>query len=379
MVSAIYVHLPFCRSKCSYCDFVSYPGREDLIPDYVRAVSAELRLHEPLLDREAIATVYLGGGTPSLLSPASLRRLLGALLPHGRRGPVETTMEANPGAIDRARLDAFVETGGTRLSLGLQTHDRSLLELLGRRHTLDDAAAAVDLARQAGVGSINLDLIYGLPGQSRESWLQTLSFALSLHPDHVSAYCLELHPNTPLARAVGQGRLRLPEEEETAAMLRAAMTVLPAAGLRQYEVTNFARPGAECAHNMHYWLGGDYLGLGAAAHSHLGNRRWANLTDPASYLAAVFAGRRPVAEEEELGPREKLLETIMLGLRMRDGLALSTLAAQAGRPAAGLFGPALARLRAAGLLTSEQDRLRLTDSGVLLADYVVRELTAAIP
>ena len=292
---------------------------------------------------------------------------------------VEVTMEANPGTLDRAKIETFLAAGGNRLSLGLQTHDPRLLELLGRRHTAAEATAAVRMARALGVNQISLDLIYGLPGQTVAGWEETLSYALSLAPDHLSVYSLELHPDTPLATRVAAGQAALPGEEDVAVMLERAMTVLPAAGLRQYEIANFARPGAECRHNLNYWRNGRYLGLGVAAHSYLAGNRRANLTDPDRYLTAVHAGQAPVAFTEEIGPAEDLVETLLLGLRLREGIPLDLFPRRFGRTVEALFGAALIGFVGKHLVALDGERLRLTDSGVVLADYVLRTLVCWRP
>ncbi len=288
-------------------------------------------------------------------------------------------MEANPGTVDAAKLAAFVGGGGNRLSLGVQTHDDKLLALLGRRHSFADADQSVRLARAAGVTRVSLDLIYGLPRQTVDGWSETLHHAISLGPDHISAYCLELHPDTPLARRVASGELSLPGEEEVVAMLAQTMSILPRAGLKHYEIANFSLTGAECVHNVNYWRNGIYLGLGAAAHSHLHGRRWANLARIEDYLAALAAGDPPAASTEVLTEREELLETVMLGIRLREGLATALFPLRYGRSAEELFGGALTDLIARNLLAAEGGRLRLTDSGVFLADYVLRTLACALP
>lgn len=375
----LYLHFPFCRRKCAYCDFASRPGREEEFLPYVRGILAEYRLYEGLLTEAAVATVYLGGGTPSLLPAELLSLLLRQVVPDWGKGVPEVTMEANPESIDRRKLEAFVASGGNRLSLGLQTHDDRLLRLLGRPHTASGVAEAVRLARAAGIARINLDLIYGLPGQTVSGWEETLAFALALEPDHLSLYALELHPETPLAEAVAEGSLVLPGEEEVAEMLASAMAILPRAGLRRYEIASFARPGAECRHNLNYWRRGRYLGLGAAAHSFLGKERRANHKTPEAYLAALARGEAPVAFAEEVGPAEALIEVIMLGLRLGEGVSLSHLASMSGLPPERLFGKVLDGLSADGLLAVEEGCLRLTDRGVVFADYVLRTLVSALP
>jgi len=380
MSIGLYLHIPFCRGKCSYCDFISFPGLEDLAVDYARGLLMEYRLYQPRLAGETIASIYLGGGTPSLLPPDSIAELLRVLVSQASGDRIEVTLEANPDTLDGAKLAAFVEGGGSRLSLGVQTHEERLLRLLGRRHGVAEVEQAVLLARRMGISQISLDLIYGLPGQTIADWAGTLSFALALAPDHISAYGLELHPGTPLAGEVAAGTLVLPPEEEVAVMLETAMSRLPAAGFRHYEIANFAKPGAECRHNLNYWRHGRYLGLGAAAHSCLAGRRWANIADPCHYLGLLERGKMPIGVEEEIGPGEELIETVMLGLRLiEEGIVLARLEEKLGLAVSSLFGEALGRLIGEHLVCADDGRLRLTSSGVLLADYVVRALICALP
>ncbi len=347
--------------------------------DYIQALLSEFRLYRPMLADAAIDTIYLGGGTPSLLGPASLASLLRSLSAGRETGGMEVTMEANPGTLDQAKLDAFVGAGGNRLSLGAQTHDRNLLRLLGRIHTADDTAAAVAMTRAAGIRRISLDLIYGLPGQSPAGWEETIRFALSLDPEHISLYCLEVHAGTPLAARLAAGELDLPGEDDTAGMLAAAMRTLEAAGFRWYEIANFARPGAECRHNLNYWRRGFYLGLGVAAHSFLGGRRWGNLRDLPMYHSALAQGEAPVEFVDEIGPAEEVLEELMLGLRLREGIDRTWFKNRIDQKAAALFDQAREALLAEGLLAAEGARLRLTERGVIMADYVVRSLVAVLP
>ncbi len=375
----LYVHLPFCRSKCGYCDFVSYPGMAAEIPAYVKGLAIESRLYREVYSGRTFDTVYLGGGTPSLLPPAELAALMSLLHELPLTKAPEITMEANPESLDPAKLQAFIAGGGNRLSLGVQTHEPRLLAGIGRRGGTSQAARAAAQARAAGVASLSLDLMYGLPGQSVADWEQTLAFALTLAPEHVSAYCLELHPGTDLHARVTAGAVSLPAEEETAAMFQAARTTLDRAGLLRYEVTNHARPGQECQHNLHYWRREEYLGLGAAAHSHVCGKRWGNVPGIGDYLAALQRGERPVAFCEELGPEQKQLECLMLGLRLTPGISQADFAAVFGRSPQEVFGRTLAALVDGRMLALDGGRLRLTDRGALLADRVLRTLVNALP
>ena len=378
MQIGLYIHLPFCLSKCDYCDFVSYTGRESLMADYVKGLAEEYHLYRDIVSQATIGTVYLGGGTPSLLSSDLIAAVLAIPMSDLGRGQVEITMEANPGTLDEDKLAAFLAHGGTRLSLGVQSHDDAVLRELGRAHTAEEARSAAVQARKSGVSRINLDLIYGLPGQTLQGWRRTLEFALSLAPDHLSLYSLELHPGTPMAQRVSAGLLTLPDEDLGRGMMESAGEILTADGFLRYELASYARPGAECLHNLNYWRNGSYLGLGAAAHSRWHGKRWFNHADPESYLAAVHQGVRPVHGTETLGAREDLLETVMLGIRLREGLDLEVFPRRFGQTASELFLGGLEALSADGLLETAGTRLRLTEEGVYLADYTLRKLVRGI-
>lgn len=312
----LYVHIPFCDAKCAYCDFVSFPKRKGDFLAYVEALVGEARLREPL---PLFTSVFFGGGTPSILPPAAIPRLLGAL--GGHISPsAEITCEANPGSLTAEHVRLWRQAGVNRLSLGAQAAQPDLLRAIGRRHAWRDVE---DAAALWGDGdSLSLDLMHGLPGQSPEAWEETLRAALLLRPGHLSCYALTLEPGTPLHQQAEEGKLRLPDPDAYDPQ-EAATRLLGEAGLARYEVSNYAMPGRECRHNLLYWHRGDYIGLGCAAHSLQHGVRSANVDDLDAYLQSIGEGRLPTAMEEALSQEDAWFEELMLGLRLVEGVQLS--------------------------------------------------------
>jgi putative oxygen-independent coproporphyrinogen III oxidase len=361
----VYVHVPFCASRCGYCDFNTYvPGEGASRGGFVDAVLSEWALAQRVLGgAPAAATVFLGGGTPTLLPDTELARLLDAI---PRVDGAEVTIEANPDTVDLARLRTLRRAGATRISLGMQSASAHVLAALERTHTPGAAVAAARHAREAGFEHISLDLIYGTPGERDADWAATLAAALEAGVDHVSAYALTLEPGTRLHAQVRRGRLPLPDDDAQARRYRQADAALAAAGLGWYEISNWAaHDGARCAHNLGYWRSHDWWGLGPGAHSHVGGVRWWNVLHPARYARAAAARTSPAAGRERLTAAQRATERTMLGVRLADGLELTGPAEAAARLAAGgLLEPAaLARGVA-----------RLTLEGRLLADRVARDL-----
>jgi len=367
----LYLHIPFCVARCGYCDFNTYRHEGGLAREYLAALRAEIAAwgERPALRGRRAATVFLGGGTPSLLAPDEVAGILEAV--RGAFGLVpgaEVTVEANPGTVDAAKLRCYRAAGVNRLSLGAQAFQDRLLRLAGRDHTAEDGRRAVADARAAGFGNLSLDLIFALPGQTRQEWAASLDEAVALAPEHISAYGLTYEEGTPFHRDRRAGRLRPVDEETEAAMFEEGIARLAAAGYEHYEISNFARPGFRSAHNQIYWRCGDYLGLGAGAHSCLDGRRFFNRRLPHEYIAAVRRSGSAEAGAETLTPRQRLGETMVLGLRLREGVDLEELAERFApwgvSPEAGVLG----RLQAVGLLERRGPRVRLTDRGLRLAD-----------
>lgn len=315
-MTGLYIHIPFCKSRCHYCDFASGAGRENMIPAYLEALGREARLRAG----KRADTLYIGGGSPSLLSPADLTRLFSIIKRNFR--PVdsfkEATFEANPESVTPAKARLLRAAGINRVSLGLQASQDRLLKKLGRPALFADFLKAFACLRRAGFDNINIDLMTGLPGQSRGDFGRSLRAALDLGPEHISFYALEVHEGTVFSRwGVSE------EPEKSAEMYEEALPVLKKAGFVHYEISNFAKPGKESLHNLNYWDQGDYIGLGASAASHEAGRRWNNIPDLGVYIKTAGGPRGPaLASSETLTPRQRRAERIWLGLRKTDGIVL---------------------------------------------------------
>lgn len=400
----LYVHLPFCRQKCFYCDFPSYAGKESRMAVYVEALLGELaREGAPLRAKWGPPrTVYLGGGTPTALPPALMERLLAGLrdflaVGGGPRQDVsavraaaaagqaassdrardaaasdalEFTCECNPGTVDAAYLSLLRAGGVNRLSFGVQTFDDALLRRIGRIHTAAEACAAVRQARAAGFRNLSLDLMYGLPGQTRAGLEASVRQALALAPQHISIYGLQVEEGTAFARAQAAGRLALPSDEESEAMYDYMTTALPAAGYARYEISNFARPGFESRHNLGYWQDVPYLGVGAAAHSYLDGQRYENPRGIEEYLAALRESGRARREEEPLTRATSMEEFAFLALRTARGIDRARFAARFGCELASVYADAIARMCARGFLEEDAQGVRLTPLGMKYGNWV---------
>lgn len=377
----LYVHIPFCRRKCRYCAFFSRPlpegggkGADGPLARYLAALGEELSQWGERLGEREVESVFFGGGTPSLLEP----EVLAAVLERVRRTfalrpDAEISMEANPDSLhteEKAR--GFLDAGINRISLGVQSFDDGRLHTLGRVHRVEEARAAFRAIRKAGCGNLSLDLMWGLPGQTLEDWQAEVREALSLEPDHLSAYGLTLEEGTPLAEDVEKGLLDLPSEETQCAMYLEGIRLFEEAGLSQYEISNFARPGFRCRHNLGYWEGRDYLGLGPAAASTLNGERWTN-PEGEAWFEQVREGR-PCAEREALDTSTRALELMMLRLRTVKGLALDDYAALTGRAFLDEHGAFVRRLCEGGLAEAKDRTFRLTRQGMLVSNSILGEL-----
>ena len=378
----LYVHVPFCKRKCRYCDFASWAGREDWIPAYVDAVLTEAHSAHDALGTQSMETAFLGGGTPSLLPPEELTRLLqGVFSLFPLEADAEFTSECNPGTLTAAWLEAAQAAGVNRLSMGMQAGQPHLLHMLGRIHTFTDVETSVKLARAAGIRNLNLDLMFGLPGQTLNDWAETLDMALSLHPEHLSCYGLIPEEGTQLGDAILAEEVPLPAEDAERAMYDMTLTRLAAAGFEQYEISNFAKPGCACRHNLGYWRQTPYLGLGPAAASMLPGRtpeefslRRTNVRDLAAYLRQSHQGRFQPAEEESVSPAEARFETMMLGLRTTKGVNEAAFTAMHGVALSDVYGAKLAELETQGLLCHTGGWWRLTRRGMDVQNGVLVEL-----
>jgi oxygen-independent coproporphyrinogen-3 oxidase len=373
----IYLHVPFCAHVCPYCDFNTYAGQGALIPRYVAALEREIAAQgEALGDRRA-ATIFFGGGTPSLLPPGDIALLVRACrAAFAVDADAEISVEANPNGVDEAYFAVLLEAGVNRISLGAQTLNRRGLRVLGRLHEATETAAAVAAARRAGFANLSLDLIFGWPGQTLDAWRADLDAVLSGEvggvPEHLSLYSLIVEPGTPMADAVARGILAVPDDDDAADLYETAIEQLDRAGWTHYEVANWSRrPELASRHNAIYWRNGDYAGLGAGAHGHAAGRRVMNHPLPATYCAAVERGEPSVSNSEEIPPRVAEGETMMLGLRLlRDGVSAAAFHERHGRSLEEAFGPTIAELLDLGLLRRAGDRLLLSQRGLMLANDV---------
>ncbi|MCG5211909.1 radical SAM family heme chaperone HemW [Streptosporangium sp. KLBMP 9127] len=374
-----YVHVPFCVTRCGYCDFNTYTSAE-LGPgashrDYADTAIEEVRLARRVLGDAApkVETVFFGGGTPTLLPPGDLVRVLGAIeAEFGIAEGAEVTTEANPESVDPASLATLRAGGFTRMSFGMQSASDHVLRVLDRRHTPGRPAEAVREARAAGFEHVNLDLIYGTPGETDDDWRASLEAALSAGPDHVSAYSLIVEDGTRLAARIRRGELPMPDDDVAADRYLIAEELLGGAGLTWYEISNWAvSEAARCRHNLLYWTGGDWWGVGPGAHSHVGGTRWWNVKHPAAYAARLAEGASPGHAREVLGGDDRAVEKVMLELRLASGVGLAAVRREAR--------PVIDDATAAGLLEldplTRRDRLVLTLKGRLLADGLIRDLT----
>ena len=374
----LYIHLPFCRSKCRYCDFPSYAGCEAHFTAYVDALLQEAALEQPA----TVETVFIGGGTPSILPAPLMTKLLHGLRARFDIAPeAEFTSEANPGTLTPAWLAAAVDGGVNRLSLGMQAYQPRLLRMLGRIHNFAQVEQSVALARSAGIRNINLDLMFGLPGQTHADWLESLDAALSLSPTHLSCYGLIPEEGTPLTADLDAGRLVLPDEAEERVMYDDTLRILAAHGYEQYEISNFAKPGCACRHNLGYWRQIPYLGLGASASSMLPDATdkaaYLRRTNPAGltdYLAMMQEGDFARRELLPICREEAMFETMMLGLRTTSGVSEEEFLAMHGQSLEQSYGATLEQLRLQELMAHANGRWYLTRRGMDVQNAVLVEL-----
>jgi oxygen-independent coproporphyrinogen-3 oxidase len=403
-MTSLYIHIPFCKKKCDYCDFVSYAGKEKLIDNYVKNIIKEIHNCSLFIDNCSLKTIYIGGGTPTLLAPDHFERIVQNVaatfrLPyHGglkTAATLEITVEANPGTADKKKLKALRELGVNRLSIGAQTFNDRHLKTLGRIHNSADIFRFYEDARSVGFDNINLDLIFALPGQTLTEWETDLKCAIGLNPNHLSTYNLTIEEGTPLHRRISKSEYRnskqlknskfefvsdfgsldvardaepveafrdsnltMSSEDEAADMFEYTIDSLQAAGFRHYEISNFCRPGYECRHNINYWENGNYLGIGAGAHSHVNGKRWANPDSIEEYLRQTKPTNDPRdVTETDIDKRE----TLFLGLRLIDGLSIDHFAG---------FDEEVGQLLREGLLQRNNGHYQLTRRGIMLGNRV---------
>jgi oxygen-independent coproporphyrinogen III oxidase len=382
MPAGVYIHIPFCRSRCSYCDFATGMYESDLAERYVRALLREIEIWTEVQSPWPVDTVFFGGGTPSLLAPAQVTRILKAVRDgFDVRDDAEITLELNPGdggVSAAARLETLLEfrrLGINRASFGAQTFDDHELKQLGRTHSSGDITSTFQQLREAGFENINFDLIAGLPGQTMSGWQRNLAAALKLQPEHLSLYLLDVHEGTPLADQIRKGMRPKPDDDLAAEMYGTMIDEVKSAGYEHYEISNFCRPGFESRHNTKYWAGDPYYGFGCSAHSYDGRaRRWSNERDASAYVDLMDANKSPVVERTNLNREQARSESVFLGLRLMRGLSLENYRARFGADLRDDYDADLRRLRAAGLIEIDEGLLRLTRRGALLSNEVFAAL-----
>jgi len=365
----VYVHVPFCVHRCDYCDFATWTDRDHLVDAYVDACVTDLE-RQVAADSRPATSVFFGGGTPSLLEPAALARIIDAV---PVTADAEITVECNPDSVDPAKLDGYRAAGANRVSLGVQSLVPSVLAALGRTHDPDNVVKAIAWARAAGFERLNVDVIYGAAGETIDEWRRTVDGVVDLEPDHISAYALTVVPSTPLGRQIAIGATSAPDDDDQATKYELADATFADAGFDWYEISNWARPGEECRHNLLYWDQGDYLAIGCAAHGHTDGERWWNVRTPEHYIASVGSADSPRAGVEYLDAVTRAEEAFGLVLRTRAGAVVASAAYETALDLAA--GGVLEPIRADG--GAEATRVVLTRAGRLLGDDVTARLLLA--
>ncbi len=377
--AGLYIHIPFCRRRCNYCDFTVRVGVEEHWPEYVEAVVRELQGWSPWLQARSLHSVYFGGGTPSLIGQERIGTILNCVRSNFRlERNAEITVEANPETLSEMLLQQFRQAGVNRISIGVQSFHPEHLQCLNRQHDAETVRRAVEWTTRAGIDNLSLDLIYGIPGQTLEDWQEDVESALALGPQHLSTYELTLEPHTPLGQKVQAGEVSLPAEEEVIAMYEWTGQYLPEQGFEHYEISNFALPGRYCVHNLSTWKRGEYLGVGLAAHSHVSGCRFRGTKSLESYLSLPSNGSTDEPpgyyDLRYLTPLEKWSEALILGLRTSAGVCLREIEQQIGMRLPPSMFQALKRHIESGLLERTRRCLRLTPKGRLLSDSVFEDL-----
>lgn len=382
--SSLYLHIPFCTIKCTYCAFNTYIHLESLIEPFVTALTREIEIGGKSNPHQQVGTIYIGGGTPSLLTPEQIGRILETVYAHFDVLPdAEISMESNPSDIHRDYMAALKRLGINRLSIGMQTANVNELELFGRRHDNDAVVRAVSATRAGGFNNLNLDLIYGFPHQTLESWRVTLKQMLVLQPEHISLYALGVEDGTAMQAWIANGRLPVPDDDLAADMYNLATDMLNVAGYEQYEISNWSKPGYECRHNLQYWRNLPYPGFGPGAHGYAGSVRYSTLLSPHRYIRALLDTqdeyifpRTPAVDQVNIVDREgEIADTLLMGLRLtREGISRPTFKARFGEDLLDIHGDLIKRFEGHGLLYVDEHVVRLTQQGRLLSNMIFREL-----
>lgn len=370
----VYIHFPFCARKCHYCDFPSYQGMEQWMEPYLEALFRELLQWKEKVCDCSVKSIYLGGGTPTLFSGEQIAGVLDAcFMSFNVQEDAEITIEANPGTVDPDKLSALRKAGVNRLSIGLQAWQDKHLRFLGRIHSSGDFVKSLMDAKEVGFDNINVDVMFALPHQTIEDWLETLEKVCSFDVQHISMYSLKVENGTPLHRWYEEGKFSLPTQEEDRLMYYKGREFVSGFGFRQYEISNFAIPGRECVHNLIYWHNEEYIGCGSGAHSYFNNERFSNTSDVREYIRAINSGTQRISYREKIEEKDERFETIMLGLRLVEGVDKQRYKARFGRCIEYYYGEAIKKLVKQGLLIDDGASIRLTEKGMDVQNVVLLE------
>lgn len=371
----IYLHIPFCQKKCYYCDFISYSGKEELIEDYIESLKKEIQLYREELSGHSIKSIFIGGGTPSILTGGQVEEIIRTLANcyHLEKG-IEVSIEANPGLLSREKLQHYYAAGINRLSIGLQACQEHLLQRLGRIHQYKDFIGNLQEAKAVGFNNINVDLMFGLPTQTLGEWHASLENIVALGIPHISAYNLIFEEGTPFFQWMEEGRIQKADEELELRMYHDAIGFLKDNGYLHYEISNFAKPNHQCQHNILYWKNQEYIGFGVAAHSYINNHRFYNHSGIEEYSYDIQNHQKPIEESHSLSIKEEISETMFLGLRMMEGVNVKDFVKRFGRTPEEIYGKQLKKLKERQLITYDDYHIKLTSKGIDLANLVFEEM-----
>ena len=365
---SLYIHIPFCVRKCLYCDFPSYGGMENYYDDYVKRICSEIEKAGEVCSKYKINTVFIGGGTPTVLKSGSLEKIMKTVFDnYNVVKDAEITCEANPGTLDMAKLRDMRAMGINRLSMGLQARQNDILKLLGRIHTAEDFEREFLFARRAGFENISCDIMFSLPRQTVEDWRETVSWVVSLNPEHISAYSLIIEEGTPFKDMYDNGKITVPDDETDRKMYHMAVDMLEEKGYKRYEISNFAKAGFESRHNSVYWRTGEYMGFGLGAHSYFNGRRFHNTYNLEEYIRS---GQFKKYDVELLSEKDKMAEFMFMGLRMSEGVSVSEFKRRFGMNIDEIYGKELKEIISEGLAFERDNRVILTDYGFDVSNYV---------
>lgn len=371
----IYIHIPFCVKKCRYCDFNSYKIDIEKKKRYIKALEKEIEIYSKMDNKIKIDTIFLGGGTPSILKPDEIESIFEKLnSSFDISEDAEITMECNPGTLDEEKLNAMKKSGVNRLSIGLQAVQNDILEYIGRIHTFEEFEKTYNLVRKCGFDNVNIDLMYNLPNQREKEWMETLEKVVSLNPEHISAYSLILEEGTELCDMYERGEFTLSGDDTDIKMYRYTIDYLKKNGYMQYEISNYAKPGKECRHNIIYWKCDNYIGLGAGASGYIGNRRYSNIPEVDEYNETIEAGKLPVLSEEVLTDEEKFEELVFMGLRMNEGVLYEDFEKISGIDIRKYRKEIIERLKKDNLIECDENRIKLTQSGREISNKVFLDI-----